>query len=139
MPVFIDTNILLYSVTDEPQYVDKRRIAGDIIDSEKCVLSVQVLQEFYVQATGSKRGFGMSEANAVALVGRWCRFPVMDMDARLMFRAFEIKSANKVSYWDAAIVAAAEVAGCNLLLTEDMNDGQLIADVRIKNPFINNL
>jgi predicted nucleic acid-binding protein len=96
---------------------------------------VQVLQEFYVQATRQSRTDALSHEIAAGLVRTWLRFPVQDITLAVMSSALEIKIAAGLSYWDAAIVAAARALGCREVLSEDMSHGQEIAGVVITNPF----
>ena len=73
-------------------------------------LSVQVLQEFYVQATRPTRAASLSHETAVRLIRTWLRFPVQSITVAVMSDALDIKAAAGLSYWDAAIVAAAKRA-----------------------------
>jgi len=136
MAAFLDTNILLYSVSDQPREADKRRIAVELIDGGEVVLSVQVLQEFYVQATRASLPAPMSHEDAANLVRSWSRFHVESVTPELVLRALHIKDAHRISYWDAAIIAAAESAGADTLLTEDLNHAQRIGAVTVINPFL---
>ena len=61
--------------------------------------------------------------------------PTLDKNSALVTRAVEIKALYGISLQDAMIVAAAERTGCAELLTEDLNDGQMYAGVRVRNPF----
>jgi predicted nucleic acid-binding protein len=133
---FIDTNVLLYSVSTAPEERPKRERAIAIIEGDDCALSVQVLQEFYVQATRSTRTSPLSHATAVGLIDTWLRFSVQEMTREVMAAAFEIKLTHGFSYWDAAIVAAARALGCSTLLSEDMQHGRVADGVNILNPFI---
>ena len=75
-PRFVDTNILLYSISRDPAESAKRDIAIAMLDEEDLVLSVQVLQEFYVQATRSTRLDALTHDIAVGLIRTWLRFEV---------------------------------------------------------------
>jgi predicted nucleic acid-binding protein len=132
---FIDTNILLYAVcpgSDERVKADKAR---GILRRDDLVLSVQVLQEFYVQATRISRTQPLSHADAVSLISLWLRFHVVELSVPLMQTALRIKDRYHTSYWDAAILAAADTAGCTELLSEDLNPGQSYDGIRVINPF----
>ena len=98
-------------------------------------LSVQVLQEFYVQATRATRPDALSHDIATGLVRTWLRFKIQETTLAVMLGALEIKSAHGLSYWDAAIVAAARAAGCGELLSEDMSHGREIEGVLVVDPF----
>jgi predicted nucleic acid-binding protein len=132
---FIDTNILLYSISRDPTEASKREIAIALLDTENIALSVQVLQEFYVQATRVTRPDAVAHDIAVGLVHTWLRFKVQDMTRPVMIDALEIKANYGLAYWDAAIVAAARALGCRQLLSEDMSHGREIEGVQINNPF----
>jgi predicted nucleic acid-binding protein len=132
---FLDTNILLYSISRDPAEAPKREIAIALLDTENIALSVQVLQEFYVQATRATRPDALAHEIAVGLVHTWRRFKVQDITIPVMIDALEIKATYGLSYWDAAIVAAARALGCRQLLSEDIGHGREIEGVQINNPF----
>ena len=134
-PRFIDTNILLYSISRDPAEASKRDIAIALLDAENIALSVQVLQEFYVQATRASRPDALAHEIAVGLVRTWLRFKVQEITLPVMINALEIKVRYGLSYWDAAIVAAARALGCRELLSEDMSHGREVEGVTINNPF----
>lgn len=136
MPRFIDTNILLYSLSRLDTEARKRDIAIAILDADDCVMSVQVLQEFYVQATRSTRSDALPHGIAAGLIRTWLRFRIEDNTLGVMQAALDIKAASGFSYWDSAIIAAAQQAGCNELLSEDMSHGRTIAGLRLVNPFL---
>jgi predicted nucleic acid-binding protein len=135
MPRFLDTNILLYSISRDPAESAKRDRAIALIDGEDNALSVQVLQEFYVQATRPTRPDALPHDIAAGLIRTWLRFKVQDITAPVMTRALDIKAAHRLSYWDAAIVAAAGALGCRELYSEDMAHGREVEGVTIINPF----
>jgi predicted nucleic acid-binding protein len=95
MAVFVDTNILLYSVSSAPLEQDKRRVAVDILNRHDCVLSVQVLQEFYVQASGAKPAFGLPHDLAADFIKVWMRFRVEPITPSVMLRALDIKRDHR--------------------------------------------
>jgi predicted nucleic acid-binding protein len=132
---FVDTNVLVYAVDEaEPA---KREIAGNVLTSGQhgeLVLSAQVLSEFYVTVT-RKLARCLSETEAAQGLDRLGRYPVVPADTALVRRAVEISRSSQISYWDGLVVAAAARAGCERLLTEDLNDGQEINSVRVENPF----
>jgi predicted nucleic acid-binding protein len=132
---FIDTNILLYSISRDPAEATKREIAIALLDTENIALSVQVLQEFYVQATRATRPDAVAHEIAVGLMRTWLRFKVQEITLPVMIDALEIKASYGLTYWDAAIVAAARALGCRQLLSEDMSHGREIEGVQINNPF----
>ena len=134
-PRFIDTNVLLYSISRDPLEAHKREIAIALLDTENIAISVQVLQEFYVQATRATRSDALAHEIAVGLVRAWLRFKVQEITLPVMISALEIKTIYGLSYWDAAIVAAARALGCRELLSEDMSHGREVEGLTIINPF----
>lgn len=132
---FLDANILLYSVSSAQNERTKRETAERLLLESGNALSVQVLQEFYVQATRATRRDALPHNLAVGLMRTWLRFPVQETTLAVMSDALDIKAATGLSYWDAAIVAAAKALGCRELLSEDMSHGRDIGGVRIVNPF----
>lgn len=132
---FVDTNVLQYAASTAEDEVGKRECARSILDSQDLALSVQVLQEFYVQATRTTRADRLAHHQAVALVESWLRFPVQEVTPQLMRDAFSTADRWQVSYWDAAIVEAARASGCPTLLSEDLQHGMDFAGVRVTNPF----
>jgi predicted nucleic acid-binding protein len=135
LPHFLDTNILLYSISRDPTEAAKRRCAIDLLDRDDGALSVQVLQEFYVQATRPTRADPLPHDIAAGLIRTWTRFQVREIDLPILYAALEIKWAHGLSYWDSAIVAAARALGCGELYSEDLSDGSRIEGVAIVNPF----
>jgi len=131
----LDTNILLYSISTDRRERAKRDIAIGLLERHDNALSVQVLQEFYVQATRPTRADALAHDIAVSLMRTWLRFPVQEVTLAVMGAALDIKAASGLSYWDAAIVAAAAALGCRELSSEDLSHGSTIAGVVINNPF----
>jgi predicted nucleic acid-binding protein len=132
---FLDTNVLLYSISGVPQEVAKRRKAVALLERDDCALSVQVLQEFYVQATRASRTDRVSHDIAVGLIETWMRFPIQETTLKLLANAFQIKASHQLSYWDSAIVAAAAALGCREIYSEDMGHARKIEGMTIVNPF----
>ncbi len=94
-----------------------------------------MLQEFYVQATRVTRTDAIAHDIAFGLIRTWLRFKVQEITLPVMISAIEIKTMYGLSYWDAAVVAAARALGCRELLSEDMSHGREIEGVTINNPF----
>jgi predicted nucleic acid-binding protein len=132
---FVDTNVFVYAIDDAEPI--KRDIAQRVLASGEygeLVLSSQVLGEFYVTVTRKLAG-RVSEAVAEQGLYRLCQHPVVPVDTSLVGSAVQISRSSQISYWDGLVVAAAARAGCERLLTEDLNDGQVISSVCIENPF----
>jgi predicted nucleic acid-binding protein len=132
---FVDTNVLLYAVSRDPKEQDKATRANGILGARDVALSVQVLQEFYVQATRATRPDPLTHEQATGLLESFLRFPVQDITTDLMLAAAATRQRFGLSYWDAAILEAARSLGCEVVLSEDLSDGQDYAGVRVENPF----
>jgi predicted nucleic acid-binding protein len=134
-PHFLDTNILLYSISRDPAETAKRERAIALLERDDGALSVQVLQEFYVQATRPTRPDPLPHEIAAGLINSWTRFRVQEITLSILTWALEIKAAHGFSYWDSAIIAAARALGCRELFSEDMTHGQEVEGIIIVNPF----
>ena len=132
---FVDTNVLLYALSTAPEEQEKARVARAILDEEDLALSVQVLQEFYVQATRPSKPDRITHEQAVGLIDAWLRFPVQDGDVALMRAALDTSERFRISFWDAAVIEAARRLRCAIALSEDLSDGQDYGGVRVVNPF----
>jgi predicted nucleic acid-binding protein len=132
---FLDTNVLLYSISRDAREAAKRDRAVALLERDEGALSVQVLQEFYVQATRSTRPDPLPHDIAAGLIATWTRFTVQDITLSILTGALEITTSHGLSYWDSAIVAAARALGCRELYSEDMNHGQQIEGVIVVDPF----
>jgi predicted nucleic acid-binding protein len=132
---FVDTNILIYAISSDPGERDKAERANRILAERELGLSVQVLQEFYVQATREGRPGRLTHQRATALVASFRRFPVAPLTADLASAAMATCDRFQISYWDAAILEAARTLGCETVLSEDLGDGQDYDGVRVENPF----
>jgi len=133
---FVDTNILIYAIGLQPAPPEKKAIAREILAHGDIALSVQVLQEFYVQATHARRRDALSHDLAVRLIEKWQRFRIQDNTITVLQSALRLKDRFQTSYWDAAILAAAKAARCQQLLSEDLNHGQDYDGVVVVNPFL---
>ena len=132
---FVDTNVLLYAISRDPAEQDKAKRANDILAERDLALSVQVLQEFYVQATRASRPDAIAHGQAVRLVESFRRFPVQDLTSGIMMAALGTRQRFRLSYWDAAIIEASRAMGCAEVLSEDLGDGQDYGGVRVTDPF----
>lgn len=135
MTAFVDTNVLLYAVSRMPGTEAKQARAWALIDGGDIAVSLQVLQEFYVQATRSNRPDRLPEDIAWDFVTRWRRFPVQETTMALLDAGIEMRRRHKFNFWDCMILAAAKAQGCDRVWTEDMDDGRIVDGMRIANPF----
>jgi predicted nucleic acid-binding protein len=132
---FVDTNVLLYAASTADDERAKAARAREILQAEDLALSVQVLQEFYVQATRPTRAARLSHDQASGLIEALLRYPVQETTVEVLRAALDTAARFGVSYWDAAIIEAARSLGCTTLLSEDLGDGADYRGVRVVNPF----
>lgn len=132
---FVDTNVLLYAISKAPEEREKASVALEILQASDLALSVQVLQEFYAQATRPTKADRITHSQAASLIEAFLRFHVEETTVALVQAAIAARERFGVSYWDAAIIEAARASSCELLLSEDLSDGQSYAGVRVENPF----
>jgi predicted nucleic acid-binding protein len=131
---FADTNIFLYAGSKDPTDAGRKKIARQLIASEDIGLSAQVLQEF-IAAAASKKRLGIDAAEAKATLEALLEFPIVPITAGLVLQAWEVKTRYQISYWDGAIIAAARELRCEIIYSEDLNDGQNYGGVVVRNPF----
>jgi predicted nucleic acid-binding protein len=133
--VFVDTNILIYAHDADAGSKQARAAAilRELWDSGAGRLSVQVLQEFFVNATRKLATpvAHMSAREVVSSYGAWIREPTT---ADTVTRAIDVAALAQISFWDALIVASAEQAQAPQIYSEDLNAGQTIAGIKIINP-----
>jgi predicted nucleic acid-binding protein len=132
---FVDTNVLLYAVSTEATELEKQKTARAILRESDFALSVQVLQEFFVQATRNSRAGRLTHEQAVGLISSWTRVPIQELTVAIVVSAMAAAKRWQLSYWDAAIIESARAAGCSTVLSEDLQDGQTFDGVRVFNPF----
>ena len=132
----VDTNILIYAVSADPADAVKRARAYEILGEDSLAISVQILQEFYYQATRSRRPNRLSHQEALSFIDRFAEVPVQPVTTEVFHRATELCNRFRISYWDAAILAAAMMLGCDAVYSEDMSDQQDYDGVRVINPFM---
>jgi len=135
MSHFLDTNILLYSISRNPSESLKRDRAIGLLEDDSGALSIQVFQEFYVQATRASRTDRIPHDLAARLIEVWSRFRIQDMTLTVLNTALRIRKTYGFSFWDSAIVAAASALRCDRVYTEDLNHGQVVEGLTIVNPF----
>ena len=130
----LDTNVLIYAFSKSSGDVAKTRIARDWVNREDWGVTVQVLQEFYVNAVRTPHQLAHDDALAMIEEIASSR-PVAALDIPLMRHALQLKSRYRISYWDAAVVAGARRLGASVLVSEDLAHGQDYGGVRALNPF----
>lgn len=135
---FVDTNVLLYAACDEPRNTEKQFRALELLAGPGLALSVQVLQEFYHQATRRSREGRLSPEEAQIFLEPLRLFPMQDMTPDVFDDAVAISRRFGLSYWDGAILAAARAQDCDAVYSEDLSSEQDYDGIRVINPFAGN-
>lgn len=131
---FVDTNVLIYAeVSDAPV---KQRVALDLLkrlyDEALGVLSTQVLQEYCNVAL---KKLHLPARHVRAQLDLYGQFEVIQVTPAIIHAALDLHQTRSIAFYHAIIVATAQTAGCDVVLSEDMNTGESLAGVRIVNPF----
>ena len=133
---FIDTNVLIYAYDVDAMAKNEaaKVVLRELWSERTGVLSMQVLQEFYINVTRKvpsplSRDLARSVVNSYAI---WC----VETTPADLSRAFRIEDESQIGFWDALIVSAAVKSGARRILSEDLNAGQRIAGILIENPFV---
>ena len=134
---FVDANVLVYA-RDASESEKQRKASAwmaHLWQERTGRVSIQVLHEFYVTVTQKlKPGMGRDAARReIQNLTAWRPLP---LDLGLLTRAWVVQDRHRVAFWDALIVAAAQVARCRYLLSEDLQDGHQMGDVTVVNPFL---
>jgi predicted nucleic acid-binding protein len=132
---FIDTNVLIYAhdVDAKAKHQVAKGVLRELWSERSGVLSMQVLQEFYVNVT-RKLAKPLAKAEARLVVNSYSIWCVETTPAEIA-AAFRIEDESRIGFWDALIVASAAKSGTVRILSEDLNAQQKIAGIRIENPF----
>ena len=133
--VFVDTNVFVYRHDDSVPAKQSRaeQWISCLAGSRTGRLSYQVLQELYATLTRPRLRFDRSEARRIIrLLSVW---QPLQIDLGILERAWQVQERHAVSWWDALIIAAAQASECALLLTEDLQAGQVFDGVRVVDPF----
>jgi len=131
--VFVDSNILIYAQDEDAgeRHFKARELITDCWHEKiKAAVSIKVLQEFHVNLV--KRGVPVEESKKRAT--RYLQWMVVENSRSLLRKAFEMQMRWKFSFWDSGIVAAALRSGARELWSEDLQDGQRIESLVIRNP-----
>ena len=136
--IFVDTNVLVYAIDAGKRSKQARAAAwmDAMWVSRRGRLSFQVLQEFYVTVT-QKLTPGLDRDRARAEVRNLLVWRPLAIAPAVLEGAWVVQERFSVSWWDSLIVSAAQVSGCQFLLTEDLQDGQDLDGTQVVNPFTN--
>ena len=132
---FVDTNVLLYAVSAESEQSGKRDRAIALLTESDLAISVQVLQEFYHQATRPGRLAALTPEQALSFIQSIDSFPVQPVTLEVFLAGVSISRRFGLSYWDGAILAAARALGCEIVYSEDLSPTQDYDGLRVANPF----
>ena len=134
--VFVDTNIIVYAydISAGEKHKKAMEIMGNLWDSGHGIISSQVLQEFFVNAT-RKIAKPLDVVTAKEIVKDLLKWKVVNVNGDMILEAMDIHSSHKYSFWDSMIIAAAIEGGAGTILSEDLSDSQMVKGVVIKNPF----
>ncbi len=135
LKTFIDTNVLVYCVDkhDPAKQKRARAVLKELQQKGGGVVSTQVLQEFYVTVT---KKLAVDPLAAKGMLNTFSPLELVVIDFDLIKEAVDCSVLSQLSFWDALIVVSAEKAHCTEMWTEDLNSGQIIRGVRIKNPLV---
>jgi predicted nucleic acid-binding protein len=133
---FVDTNVLIYAHDLDANAKNEiaKAVLHDLWSERTGVLSMQVLQEFYVNVTRKipsplSKDLARSVTSSYAI---WC----VDITPAEISAAFRIEDESRIGFWDALIVSSAVRSGATRILSEDLNAGQRIAGILVDNPFV---
>jgi predicted nucleic acid-binding protein len=132
---FLDTNILVYAIETKGPHPDKSEVALALIQRGDACLSTQVLDEFYRAVTSSRRASPLTHQEAVAWVQPWKRHDVRPITVAHVDLALELRGRYRIGYYDALILAAAHLAECSVVCSEDLAAGRADGGVVVENPF----
>ena len=132
---FYDTNIIVYAVSQSPEDRAKKLTSIELITAGDFSLSVQVIQEF-IHTCLRKIRLGQTPDAIRATAEFLFTFPCAFPSRELVLHALSLQARYQISYWDAAIVAAARELDCDTLYTEDLNPGQVYDGIKVINPFL---
>ena len=131
---FLDTNVLVYAAAGRLGEEAKQKRALEVLNEPGIGVSAQVLQEFFVTVT-RKIAEPLPAATALEWIDLISTFPTLPVDASLVKRAIWISERYRISYWDGAVVGAAEALGASVLYSDDLSHGQHYGSVEVLNPF----
>jgi predicted nucleic acid-binding protein len=133
---FVDANILVYAfdTSAAAKHATAQQLLQRLWDTGGGCLSVQVLQEFFVTVT-RKVALPLPVEEAADRIREFATWKVFTPNANDVLAAIALHQQAQLNFWDAMVIEAAAELGCDVLWTEDMNDGQLLRGVHIRNPF----
>ena len=130
---FLDTNILIYQMDHRDVVKQKkcRELVRALVLRHEAVISTQILQEFYVACTAKLK---VKPILVKGMIHGFQNMEVVIVGSDLINEAIDTSIQYQISFWDSLVVVSAESAKCQYLVTEDLNEGQVIRNVKIQNP-----
>jgi predicted nucleic acid-binding protein len=135
--IFVDTNVLIYAydVSAGSKHVRAAELVTELWKSRSGLVSTQVLQEFYVTVT-RKIARPLESSSARQIVADLSRWEVVTIEPKTILAAIDLQRDHLLSFWDAMVVTTAANGSAEMLFTEDLNHGQVINGVTVRNPFL---
>jgi predicted nucleic acid-binding protein len=135
--IFVDTNILVYAhdLSAGDRHTRAFAVIESLWEAQTGVISTQVLQEFYITVTRKMKN-PLEPAEAREIIRNYLAWPIQNNDPETTIRASEIEEKNGISFWDALIVVAALRLQAKKIISEDLNNGQVIEGILIENPLL---
>ena len=130
---FLDTNILIYQMDSRDVVKQKkcRELVKALVLRQEAVISTQILQEFYVACTTKLK---IKPILVKGMMHGFENMEVVTVGPELINEAVDTSIQYHISFCDSLVIVSAESAKCQNLVTEDLNEGQVIRNVRIQNP-----
>lgn len=133
--IFVDTNIIAYMFDsrDKAKQYNARMLFTELVSSQRCCISTQVLQESFNVLTKKLR---YTKDEASEIVSNLMNLPVHQITTSDVVEAMRLSRSTQYTIYDSMILAAAKAEGCVTVYSEDLNDGQEVNGVKIENPLI---
>ncbi len=133
---FIDTNVFLYAaaVQEAQKDMGKREVARDLLKQNNFGMSAQIMQEFYTNAL-RLHPVPLPKNEALKWLEMMASMDFVPTNQQLVFEGIAFADRYQLSYWDGAVLAAANALNAQTLFSEDLNDGQIYGAVKVVNPF----
>ena len=136
-PCFVDANVLVYAC--DPTDVRKQSVAQALLErlwvEQSGRTGIQALNEFYDVVTGKLR-YAVTREQASDQVDSLLAWSPKAVDAEVLHRARHVEQRHRLNWWDALIVAAAQLQDCRILYSEDLHHGAIYDSLQVRNPFI---
>lgn len=130
---FVDSNLLIYAADESRPIARKTNIAREVLRQRELWISVQVLNEFTVNA---RKKLKLSPEEWQLWLDRLLLFSITPLTTETFLTALAIHARYQLSHWDSLIIASARETACGIVYSEDMNHGQTYDGVQVINPFL---